>query len=76
MQASLAALAACDVFMSIGTSSVVYPAAGMAQQAAANGAVIVEINPNATPLSSDADIVIPGPSGEVLPAVIKQLDLA
>jgi len=75
MQASLAALAACDVFMSIGTSSVVYPAAGMAQQAAANGAEIVEINPNATPLSSAADIVIPGPSGEVLPAVIKQLDL-
>ena len=74
MQLSLAALAACDVFMSIGTSSLVYPAAGMAQQAAANGALIVEINPNATPLSSDADLVIAGPSGEVLPAAIKQLN--
>lgn len=73
MERSLEALASCDLFMSVGTSSVVYPAAGMAQQAAANGAIIVEINPNATPLSSAADIVIAGPSGRVLPAVVAEL---
>jgi NAD-dependent deacetylase len=74
MAASLTALATCDLFISIGTSSVVYPAAGMAQQAAANGATIAEINPTATPLSSDADIVIAGSSGLVLPALIKSFN--
>jgi NAD-dependent deacetylase len=69
LEASLRALATCDLFISSGTSSVVFPAAGMAQQAAANGATIAEINPNATPLSSAADIVIAGPSGEIMPAV-------
>lgn len=73
MAASLAALASCDLFISIGTSAIVYPAAGMAQQAATRGATIVEINPNATPLSSDADIVIAGPSGQALPAVLAMI---
>jgi NAD-dependent deacetylase len=73
MAASAKALQDCDLFMSIGTSSTVYPAAGIAQQSAANGAVIVEINPNATPLASSADIVIAGPSGEALPAVVELL---
>lgn len=73
MERSLLALAECDLFLSIGTSSVVYPAAGMAQQVAARGATVAEINPNATPLSSSADIVIARPSGEVLPRIVERL---
>jgi NAD-dependent protein deacetylase/lipoamidase len=47
---ALAALgaAACDVFLSIGTSSVVYPAAGLIAEARACGAFTVEINPQPT----------------------------
>ena len=43
------AAANCDVFISIGTSSLVYPAAGLAQLAKHNGAKIIEINPYPTP---------------------------
>jgi len=73
MSASLTALATCDLFISVGTSSMVYPAAGMAQQVAANGAVIAEVNPNATPLSSHADIVIAQPAGQALPAIVEAM---
>jgi NAD-dependent deacetylase len=74
MQNSLAALANCDLFIAIGTSAVVYPAAGMAQQAAAKGATVAEINLHATSLTSAAEIAISGPSGKVLPAIIACLD--
>jgi NAD-dependent deacetylase len=70
MTESLAALRTCDLFISIGTSSVVYPAAGMAQQVAAKGATVAEINLNATPLSSGADIVIQAPSAVALPVLL------
>jgi NAD-dependent deacetylase len=73
MQDSAKAVASCDLFVSVGTAAVVYPAAGMAAQAGAAGAMIAEINPQATPLSSAADIVIGGPSGEILPAVLAAL---
>ena len=42
---SLAAASDCDVFLSIGTSSLVYPAAGLADLAKQNGATVAEINP-------------------------------
>ena len=48
-QASQAA--ECDVFITIGTSAVVYPAAGFIDQARRQGAYSVEINPEATPAS-------------------------
>jgi len=73
MLAASEAVASCDLFISIGTSAVVYPAAGMAAQAGAAGAMVAEINPQATPLSSAADIVLAGPSGEILPAVVAAL---
>jgi len=70
----LAAAAAedCDVFLSVGTSSLVYPAAGLAEVALRRRATVIEINPNATDLSPHADLVLPGPSGQVLPALLRQ----
>jgi NAD-dependent SIR2 family protein deacetylase len=41
--------------------------------AAEAGAAIVEVNPNATALSSDADHLLRGPSGEILPAIVEQM---
>lgn len=53
-----------------GTSSLVYPAAALPAVARAAGARIVEINPENTPLSSQADERIAGPAGRVLPELL------
>ncbi|HTI38207.1 MAG TPA: NAD-dependent deacylase [Vicinamibacterales bacterium] len=52
------AACACDLFLSIGTSSVVYPAAGLLGRARLHGATSVEINPDATPSTSSVDFAI------------------
>ena len=70
-----AALAAesCDVFMSIGTSSMVYPAAAFIGQAAANGARTIEINPEPTPMSGRVDWSIRAKAGEALPRILDRV---
>jgi NAD-dependent deacetylase len=70
---AFAAVADCNVFLSVGTSSLVYPAAGLAEQALASGIPVAEINPNPTPLTVAADHVICGPAGTVLPAIVEAL---
>jgi len=67
------AAGSCDVFLSIGTSSLVEPAASLAHLARRAGAIIVEVNPQDTPLSSSADIVIREPAGSALPAIVAAL---
>lgn len=64
-----------DVFLSIGTSSTVWPAAGLAENAANNGASVIEINPEETPLSAGTHYSLQGKSGEVLPELIDCLSL-
>ena len=59
----------CDLFMAVGTSSVVYPAAGLIDAAAARGAYTVEINPDATPATGGVDLLVPGPAETVLDRV-------
>jgi NAD-dependent deacetylase len=61
-----AAAADCDVFLTVGTSAVVYPAAGLIPEAKRAGATVIEINPDATPASSSADVVIRRPAAEAL----------
>lgn len=63
------AAADCDVFLTVGTSSVVYPAASFVEQARRNGAFTVEINPDATPASGVVDLVLRGPAEKVLPEI-------
>jgi NAD-dependent deacetylase len=63
------AATACEVFLSIGTSSVVYPAAGLLLDARARGAFTVEINPVATELSSAVDLSIQMAAEEALPQI-------
>lgn len=65
-----AAARTADVFLLIGTSAVVYPAAGLAQIAKASGARVVEINIAETVLSGSIDEFLQGPSGELLPQLI------
>ncbi len=70
MAAAGEAVAACDLFLSIGTSSVVYPAAGFIQQAARRGAATVEINLEATPISGLVGLSVRARAGDVLPRAI------
>lgn len=67
------AAANCEVFISIGTSSLVYPAAGLAQLAKQNGAKIIEINPNPTP-STVVDITLAAKAGAVMPLLVSTLE--
>jgi NAD-dependent deacetylase len=62
----------CDIFLSIGTSSVVYPAAGLIESAITSGAKVLEINPEPTPLSNEVEWSIRGKSGEVLPQLMRE----
>ena len=56
-----------EVFLVIGTSAVVYPAAGLAALAKSSGARVVEINLHETPVSAIADASLKGPAAEILP---------
>lgn len=71
---SAAAAQAADVFFTIGTSALVYPAAGLPIEAVRAGATVVEINPDETPFTELATFSLRGKSGEVLPALLKALD--
>ena len=68
-----AAAADCDVFLSIGTAAVVYPAAGLAESARRRGAKVIEINTESTALTPLADVTLRGPSGELLPQLLQAL---
>ena len=60
----------CDVLLVIGTSAGVYPAAALPMLARRNGAQVVEINTEITPLSAQADYALRGKAGVVLPALV------
>jgi len=61
----------CDLFISVGTSSIVYPAAGYIEIAAARGARTMEINRDETGCSSLVTWSLRGNSGEVLPKLVE-----
>lgn len=61
-----------DIFFVVGTSAIVYPAAGLIYTAKASGAVIVEINIEETSLTSMANYSFFGKAGEILPALLDQ----
>lgn len=63
----------CDVFFSIGTMGEVQPAASLPGAARRRGALTVEINPNPTSLSGVMDIILRGPSGVVLPEIVRRV---
>jgi NAD-dependent deacetylase len=67
------AAATSDVFLVVGTSAVVFPAAGLVALAARGGAKVVEFNLTRTDASEFADVGLYGPSGQTLPAVLAAL---
>ena len=67
------ASAQCDVFLSIGTSAVVHPAASLPFHALEHGATVIEINPDPTPLTDEANYVLTGAAGVILPELMSAL---
>ena len=60
-----------DVFFVVGTSGVVYPAAGLVHTAKASGSIIVEVNIEETPLSNLVNYSYFGKAGEILPEIFE-----
>jgi NAD-dependent deacetylase len=63
----------CDCMLLVGTSAVVYPAAGFPIEVKQAGGSLIEVNPNETPLSELSNVVIRAPSGQALPVIVAQL---
>lgn len=60
----------CDLFLVIGTSSVVYPAAGYAAILAQRNVPVVELNIETTPSTSIATYHFNGPAAQILPQLL------
>jgi NAD-dependent deacetylase len=65
----------CDIFFTIGTSSVVYPAASLIHEAKRRGAYTVEMNIESTPASGLLDLPLKGPAEELLAACEREIEL-
>jgi NAD-dependent deacetylase len=78
---AVTAVESCDVFLVVGTSAVVHPAAGLIHLARRRGewlgedqrATVIEVNIDRTIASDLADIGLYGPSGEILPKVLDRV---
>jgi NAD-dependent deacetylase len=73
LEAALEAAALADVFISVGTSALVQPAASLPVIALEHNAAVVEINPERTPLTRHVTYALQGPAGQILPALVKAL---
>ena len=63
----------CDVTLSIGTSSVVWPAAGIPLAALEAGAFGIEVNPEETELTARFHVSLRGPAGRVVPELLRRM---
>jgi NAD-dependent deacetylase len=70
IDAAVAAATDCDVFLAVGTSLTVHPAAGLTDLAAAHGARVVVVNAEPTPYDDLADLVVTEPIGLALPRLL------
>ena len=70
------AISNCDLFISIGTSGNVYPAAGFVQMANHAGAQTIEINLEESLVASNFDQAVYGKAGEVLPVWVNEFLLS
>ncbi len=71
-EAAEQAAGACDCFLVVGTSAVVYPAAGLITTARLGGAPVIECNVQRTAASHLANVSLLGPSGVLLPRLLDQ----
>ncbi len=74
LQRAEQAAASCEVLLSVGTSSLVHPAAGLPVLAKRRGALLLEVNPAPTPLTPHVDAALSGPAGQILPQLVRELE--
>jgi NAD-dependent deacetylase len=70
LDAATRAASTCDVFLIVGTSGVVYPAAGLADLAQQAGATVVQVNLEPTPYTGRVQYSFEGKAGEILPTLL------
>lgn len=63
----------CDIFLTIGTSALVHPAASLPIIAKENDAIVIEINIQSTPITKLADIHLPISASKALPMILQQV---
>ena len=73
LEAAVDAATSCDLFIAIGSSLTVHPAAGLCDVAVDNGAALVIVNGQDTPYDGLAAAVLRDPIGEVVPALVSSL---
>lgn len=66
----------CDIFFTIGTSTLIYPAAQLPYEARNAGAYVIEVNQEETPFSEAADLSVRGKAGEILPKIFREFNAA
>jgi NAD-dependent deacetylase len=66
----------CNLLLVVGTSAVVYPAAGLVPLARRSGAKIIEVNIEESPISSLVDVQLIGRAGDILPKLLQEQSLA
>lgn len=76
IEAAFQAAKRADVFLSIGTSAVVYPAADIPLVARDNGAYVAEINIQSSAIAHLLNETVLGPSGTVLPSLVESVRAA
>ena len=76
MEKAQQAAAEADVFLSVGTSAVVYPAAGLPLAAAQHGAYVAEVNVERSAVAGEVNEVVLGKAGETLPPLIEAVQSA
>ena len=64
------AAATADVCLVVGTSALVHPAASLPLRTRAHGGMVIEVNPEETPLSRMAEVVIRGGAAEMIPMLV------
>ncbi|KZS75476.1 NAD-dependent protein deacylase [Mycobacterium kansasii] len=72
-QHAVAATESADVMVVVGTSAIVYPAAGLPELALARGIPVIEVNPEPTPLSGSATICVRQSASRALPGLLQRL---
>ncbi|MBS9534740.1 NAD-dependent deacylase [Mycobacterium sp. M1] len=72
-RSAVQATEAADVLVVVGTSGLVYPAAGLPEMALSRGTAVVEVNPEPTPLSADATVSLRDTASTALPGLLQRL---
>lgn len=73
LRRSFHALETCDALLVVGTSGVVHPVASFPEEVKGNGGLVIEVNMEETPITRLADVSLFGPSGDILPEIVKEL---